>query len=83
MPVRAIWWSYLLDLSERQVDPLPDVLRGLWEFMLPELLHGASHDDEGSIAPRSRLPTPDAEPVLPSLKRFRSRSGEILVARSS
>ena len=51
MPVGATWRSYLLDFSERQVDPLPDVLRGLWDFMLPELLHGASNDDEGSIAP--------------------------------
>ena len=57
MPVVATWRSYLLDLSERQVDPLPDVLRGLWDFMLPKLLHRARHDDlrDSSINPRQTV----------------------------
>ena len=59
--------SWILDLPERQIDPLTDNLFCLRDFMLPVLLHRPSHDDQrpmssqeclclsGDIVPDSKL----------------------------
>ena len=46
LPAVAPWRLDLHDLSVRQVDPLADVLFGLRDIVLPELLHRSSHDDQ-------------------------------------
>jgi hypothetical protein len=44
--VEAAKRSSLDNPPERQVDSLPDVLFGLGNLVLPELLHRSSHDDQ-------------------------------------
>lgn len=48
------WRLFLLHPPKRQVYPLADMLRGFPNAVLPELLHGSSHDYQGSMAHRER-----------------------------
>jgi hypothetical protein len=53
--IRGIEALLLHDVSERQVDPLADVLLGLRNIVFPGLLHRSRHDDERAVADRKRL----------------------------
>ncbi len=48
------YWS-TLDGPEGQIDSLANVSFCFWDFMLPILLHGARHDDQGSMPCQKRL----------------------------
>ena len=36
-------------MPERQIDPFPNIIARLGDFMFPELLHRSSHDEQRTV----------------------------------